>query len=193
MQRINLFQGNLVFDCPVPPRLLNTLPNKNDHEFTHLRYSAATCDPADFQKDKFTLRQILHTEPRETELFIVITLYNEDEVLFARTMHGVMMNIAHLCSREHSVWGKEAWKKVVVCVVADGRTKYEPTISLTLGLTVVPWPCWPRWACIRMALQRTPSMGSPSPLISLNIRLKLVSIRPYDSGSPLKISANEKW
>lgn len=64
-------------------------------------------------------------------MFIVITLYNEGEVLFARTMHGVMTNIAHLCSRERSkVWGKEAWKKVVVCVVADGRTKHELPVSL---------------------------------------------------------------
>jgi len=57
-------------------------------------------------------------------MFIVITLYNEDEVSFARTMHGVMKNIAYLCSRARSkVWGKEGWRKVVVCIVADGRTK----------------------------------------------------------------------
>ena len=147
MQRVDLFHGNLVLDCPVPPRLLSALPNKSDREFTHMRYSAATCDPADFQQEKFILRQMLYREPRETELFIVITLYNEDEVLFARTMHGVMMNITHLCSRKHSkVWGRGAWKKVVVCVVADGRTKYELAISLTSGSTAVLWPCWPRWA-----------------------------------------------
>lgn len=38
------------------------------------RYIAATCDPADFQKDGYTLRQnLMH---RETELFIVLTMYN---------------------------------------------------------------------------------------------------------------------
>ena len=89
-----------------------------------MRYSAATCDPADFKKENFTLRQVLYEQPRATEMFVVITLYNEDEVLFARTMHGVMKNISHLCSRNRSkVWGKEGWRKVVVCVVADGRTK----------------------------------------------------------------------
>ena len=130
MKRVDLFQGNLVLDCPVPPRFLNTLPNKKDREFTHMRYSAATCDPADFKKERFTLRQVLYEQPRQTEMFIVITLYNEDEVLFARTMHGVMKNIAHLCSRARSkVWGKEGWRKVVVCVVADGRTKYDSAIS----------------------------------------------------------------
>jgi chitin synthase len=123
-------QGNLVLDCPVPRRLLNTLPNKQDREFTHMRYSAATCDPADFKNERFALRQVLFEQRRSTELFIVITLYNEDEISFARTMHGVMENIAHLCSRRRStVWGKDGWKRIVVCVVADGRTKYNVRVG----------------------------------------------------------------
>lgn len=37
-------------------------------------------------------------------------------------MHGVMKNIAHLCSLENSsMWGPDGWKKIVVCIVADGR------------------------------------------------------------------------
>jgi Chitin synthase len=54
----------------------------------------------------------------------VMTMYNEDEELFCRTMHGVIKNIAHLCKRDRSkTWGKEGWKKVVVCIVSDGRGK----------------------------------------------------------------------
>ena len=35
-----------------------------------------------------------------------------------------MQNIAHLCTRSKSkTWGKEGWKKVVVCIVSDGRQK----------------------------------------------------------------------
>ena len=61
---------------------------------------------------------------RKTELFIVMTMYNEDEELFCRSMHGVMKNIAHLCKRDRSkTWGKDGWKKVVVCIVSDGRQK----------------------------------------------------------------------
>lgn len=53
----------------------------------------------------------------------------EDEVLFCRTMHGVMKNIAHLCSRTRSrVWDTDGWKKVVVCIVADGRKKCDPRV-----------------------------------------------------------------
>lgn len=33
-----------------------------------------------------------------------------------------MKNIAHLCSLKRSpMWGSDGWKKVVVCIVADGR------------------------------------------------------------------------
>ncbi|KAJ3575497.1 hypothetical protein NP233_g1057 [Leucocoprinus birnbaumii] len=124
IKRVELFHGNFVLDNPVPQKLLERCANKSDREFTHMRYSAATCDPNDFQKDGFTLRQLLYDPPRKTELFIVMTMYNEDEELFTRTFHGVVKNLAHLCKRDRSkTWGKDGWKKVVVCIVSDGRVK----------------------------------------------------------------------
>jgi chitin synthase len=59
-------------------------------------------------------------------------------VLFARTMHGVMKNIAHLCTRDRSrTWGAEGWKKVTVCIVSDGRTKIHPrTLSVLSAMGV---------------------------------------------------------
>lgn len=53
-------------------------------------------------------------------------------------MHGVMKNIAHLCSRDRSrTWGPEGWKKVTVCIVSDGRLKINPrTLSLLAALGV---------------------------------------------------------
>lgn len=190
LKRVDLYQGNFILDCPVPPRFLNTLPNKKNREFTHMRYTAATCDPADFKKERFTLRQVLYEQARATEMFIVITLYNEDEVLFARTMHGVMKNIAHLCSKGRSkLWGKEGWREVVVCVVADGRTKYDLVMSLlTLGLILVHWPCWLQWAYTRMVSPRTLSMANQSQLISSNTQPKLVLIHLWHFGSPTKSS-----
>ena len=124
MKRVELFHGNLVFDSPVPQKLLQRCTFRNDREYTHMRYSAATCDPNEFMNEGFTLRQVLYDPPRRTELFIVMTMYNEEDELFCRTMHGVMKNIAHLCTRERSrTWGKDGWKKVVVCIVSDGRKK----------------------------------------------------------------------
>ena len=141
VKEVQLFNGNLVLDCPVPPRLLNQVPHAQPperDEFTHMRYSAATCDPADFYDERFTLRQRLFAKPRHTELFIVITMYNEEDELFARTMAGVIKNIEHMNSRTSSkTWGKEAWKKIVVCVVSDGRAKINPrTRAVLAGLGV---------------------------------------------------------
>lgn len=124
LKRVELFHGNFVLDSEVPTKLLELCPQRTEREFTHMRYSAATCDPNDFKDSGFTLRQVHYDPPRRTELFIVMTMYNEDEELFCRTMQGVMKNIAHLCKRDRSkTWGKEGWKKVVVCIVSDGRMK----------------------------------------------------------------------
>ncbi|KAF8585057.1 glycosyltransferase family 2 protein [Ramaria rubella] len=124
IKKVELFHGNFVLDAAVPSKLLNMCAMRTEREYAYMRYSAATCDPNDFKDEGYTLRQVLYDPPRRTELFIVLTMYNEDEELFCRTMHGVMKNIAHLCTRDRSkTWGKEGWKKVVVCIVSDGRMK----------------------------------------------------------------------
>ncbi|KAF2458668.1 chitin synthase-domain-containing protein [Lineolata rhizophorae] len=137
VKEVQLFNGNLVLDCPIPPRLLNQVPHAQPperDEFTHMRYSAATCDPAEFYQERFTLRQKLFAKPRHTELFIVITMYNEHDELFARTMMGVIKNIEYMNSRTNSkTWGKDAWKKIVVCVVSDGRAKINPRTRAVLA------------------------------------------------------------
>ncbi|KAF2203157.1 hypothetical protein GQ43DRAFT_470221 [Delitschia confertaspora ATCC 74209] len=137
VKEVQLFKGNLVLDCPIPPRLLNQVPHAQPperDEFTHMRYSAATCDPSEFAAERFTLRQKLFAKARHTELFIVITMYNEEDELFARTMIGVIKNIEYMNSRTNSkTWGKDAWKKIVVCVVSDGRAKINPRTRAVLA------------------------------------------------------------
>lgn len=138
VQRIALRDGHLTLDCPVPPKLLRKLPVQEGREFTHMRYTAITCDADEFAEQRYKLRPVQFEPPRRTELLIVMTMYNEDERLFARTLHGVMSNIAHLCSRSRSrMWGPDGWKRVVVCIVADGRQNVNSrTLSLlaTLGV-----------------------------------------------------------
>jgi len=124
IKKVELFHGNFVLDAAVPTKLLDMCAMRTEREFAYMRYTAATCDPNSFKDEGYTLRQVLYDPPRRTELFIVLTMYNEDEELFTRTMHGVMKNVAHLCTRDRSkTWGKEGWKKVVVCIVSDGRMK----------------------------------------------------------------------
>ncbi|KAI1291571.1 Chitin synthase, class 2 [Mortierella claussenii] len=129
---VPLTDGNLVMDCPVPRQLLQNVQFKGEREFEYMRYTAATCDPNDFFRERYTLRSTIYR--RQTELFIVMTMYNEDDELFIKTMGSVMKNIAHLCTRAKSkTWGKDGWRKVVVCVVADGRKKCHPRVLKVLA------------------------------------------------------------
>ncbi|KAI4724498.1 chitin synthase, class [Aureobasidium sp. EXF-10728] len=129
-RKVKLVQGNVLSaDYPVPSAIQNAVQAKyrNDlesgsEEFTHMRYTAATCDPNDFTlKNGYNLRPAMYN--RHTELLIAVTYYNEDKVLTARTLHGVMQNIREIVNLKKSeFWNKggPAWQKIVVCLVFDG-------------------------------------------------------------------------
>lgn len=71
VKHIPLSNGNLVMDVPVPKGVIPTNPGSvgaEPGEMQKLRYSAATCDPDDFMRKKFNLRQYLYG--RKTELFV---------------------------------------------------------------------------------------------------------------------------
>ncbi|KAK3679057.1 Chitin synthase, class 3 [Recurvomyces mirabilis] len=129
-RKVKLVQGAVLSaDYPVPSAIQNAVQAKyrNDlesgsEEFTHLRYTAATCDPNDFTlKNGYNLRPAMYN--RHTELLIAVTYYNEDKTLTARTLHGVMQNIREIVNLKKSeFWNKggPAWQKIVVCLVFDG-------------------------------------------------------------------------
>lgn len=129
-RKVKLVQGAVLSaDYPVPSAIQNAVQPKyrNDlesgsEEFTHMRYTAATCDPNDFTlKNGYNLRPAMYN--RHTELLIAITYYNEDKTLTARTLHGVMQNIRDIVNiKKSEFWNKggPAWQKIVVCLVFDG-------------------------------------------------------------------------
>ncbi|EEQ36401.1 hypothetical protein CLUG_00524 [Clavispora lusitaniae ATCC 42720] len=128
--------GNLVLENRIPDELKKVLTRTESPfgEFTNMTYTACTAEPDDFVSEGFTLRAAKYE--RETEIVICVTMYNEDERSFARTMHGIMKNVAHLCSRsKSSVWGKDSWKKVQVIIVADGRNKVSESVLQLLTAT----------------------------------------------------------
>ncbi|KAL9017091.1 MAG: hypothetical protein Q9185_005551 [Variospora sp. 1 TL-2023] len=126
-KEVRLINGELILECKIPTILYSFLPRRDEIEFTHMRYTAVTCDPDDFTLRGYKLRQNIGSTARDTELFICVTMYNENEIDFTRTMHGVMRNISHFCSRTKSrTWGKDGWQKIVVCIVSDGRRKVHP-------------------------------------------------------------------
>lgn len=83
-----------------------------------MRYTAATCDPDDFTPENgWKLKTTSYN--RETELLVAITSCtfsynhsldcrntgealcvsdNEDKILYARTLHNVMLNIRDICN-----------------------------------------------------------------------------------------------
>jgi cellulose synthase/poly-beta-1,6-N-acetylglucosamine synthase-like glycosyltransferase len=128
--------GNLVLENPIPEELKKVLARTESPfgEFTNMTYTACTAEPDNFMDEDFSLRAVKYG--RETEIVICITMYNEDHISFARTMHGVMKNVAHLCSRQKSsIWGKNAWKKIQVIIVADGRNKLNESVLQMLTAT----------------------------------------------------------
>ncbi|KAH7270997.1 chitin synthase [Fusarium solani] len=132
-RRIKLVQGSVLsVNYPVPSAIQNaTEPQyREQEEFTHMRYTAATCDP-----DDFTIRNGYNLRPRmqnrHTELLVAITYYNEDKVLLSRTLHGIMQNIRDICHLKKSrFWNTDgpAWEKIVVCLVFDGIDKADKTV-----------------------------------------------------------------
>lgn len=71
-KKVELKGGKLVVDIPVPEKIMGFGKYQDGQEFTHLRYTAATCDPDDFAKEGYTLRPVMYG--RQTELFIVVTM-----------------------------------------------------------------------------------------------------------------------
>ncbi|KAI9336630.1 chitin synthase-domain-containing protein [Zopfochytrium polystomum] len=123
--------GNFVIDVPVAQSLMKDLPYTQGEEFTHLRYTACTSTPNDFP-EKYTLRAKQYG--RKIRIAVVVTMYNEDDVLFGKSFTAIMKNIAYICSGRCAGWTKDDWKDIVVCIVSDGRAKVNP---LTLNVLSV--------------------------------------------------------
>ncbi|KAH6899828.1 chitin synthase-domain-containing protein [Thelonectria olida] len=145
-RKVKLVQGSVLsLDYPVPSAIKNAVQARyrdvegGNEEFMKMRYTAATCDPNDFTlKNGYDLRPRMYN--RHTELLIAITYYNEDKVLIARTLHGVMQNIRDIVNLKKSTfWNKggPAWQKIVVCLVFDGIDKADKStldVLATVGI-----------------------------------------------------------
>ena len=72
VQNVELVDGHLSIDVPVPEEVVQMSRYTDDKEFTHTRYTACTVDPDSFADSGYTLRQ--HQIRREVEIFIVVTM-----------------------------------------------------------------------------------------------------------------------
>jgi chitin synthase len=140
VHRVKAQQGNFVFFFPVSQKLLVDVQySKGDDEYTHTKYTAVTCDP-----DQFPLKYQLRAarNQRQTKIALVITMYNETNDLFVKSMKAVQKNIAYLCSKDK--WGPDGWKNFLVVIVSDGRTKINPEVLNTLAVMGCFVPGLPR-------------------------------------------------
>ena len=97
-RRVQLTNGNLVVDVDVPPKLV--LPYRGQPETMKTRYTAVTCDPDDFEREGFILRQ--NQTGRRTELFIVMTMFNVHpfSLLFISVTHNFLCRKMRFCFAE---------------------------------------------------------------------------------------------
>lgn len=99
-----------------------------------MRYTAATCDPDEFTTENgWSLRT--KNYGRQTEILIAVTSYNEDKTLYARTLHGVMLNIRDICKTKQSkFWrrtaeeGNPGWQRITVALIVDGLEPMDKSV-----------------------------------------------------------------
>lgn len=132
MRQVELKGGNWIVDYPVPSPVANAVEAEyreqgQPKEFTHLRYSAVTCDPDEFTRENGWGLRTSTDYGRDTDLLITLTYYNEDRKLLTRTLFGVMQNIRDICKNRWSKYwrqgaedGRPAWQRIVVAIVYDG-------------------------------------------------------------------------
>ncbi|KAG5646609.1 Chitin synthase, class 1 [Asterophora parasitica] len=137
-RKVKLTNGNFIAEYPVPTPVHTAIESKwsstNTTEFSHMRYTAATCDPDDFtEANGWSLRTKMYN--RDTELLIAVTSYNEDKTLYARTLHGVMLNIRDICKTKQSkFWrrtaeeGTPGWQKITVALIVDGLEPMDKSV-----------------------------------------------------------------
>ncbi|KAF7433398.1 Chitin synthase, class 2 [Pleurotus ostreatus] len=137
-RKVKLTQGHFIAEYAVPTPVFSAIEAKwsstKSTEFSHMRYTAATCDPDEFSEETgWSLRTKIYN--RQTELLIAVTSYNEDKTLYARTLHGVMLNIRDICKtkqskywRRHAEEGTPAWQKITVALIVDGLEAMDKSV-----------------------------------------------------------------
>ncbi|RHY34115.1 hypothetical protein DYB32_001131 [Aphanomyces invadans] len=103
-------------------------PFRTSPEFTDMRYTAVrTRDPIKFTHDGYTLR--VKELGKDVKVFITITMYNEPSSQLDSTLRGLANGIAYMCEQQ----GYDYWQHVVISIVADGRSKINPSMLTYLA------------------------------------------------------------
>ncbi|KAJ3284170.1 Chitin synthase, class 2, partial [Blyttiomyces sp. JEL0837] len=135
IKAVPIVNGNFVVEVPISKHCLDggrfDGSGENGQEFTHLKYTAITCDPDQFAERGYSLRASDFS--RKIKIAVVITMYNEDDILFCKTYRAVVKNISYICGTNQN-WTSESWKEIAVVIVSDGRQKINPTVLTVMGV-----------------------------------------------------------
>ncbi|RQM24316.1 hypothetical protein B5M09_001614 [Aphanomyces astaci] len=103
-------------------------PFRASPEFTHMQYTAVrTQDPINFSRDGYVLR--VKECGNDVKVFVTITMYNEPASQLESTLVGLAKGIAYMCEQH----GYDYWQHVVISIVADGRSKINPSMLTYLS------------------------------------------------------------
>ncbi|PLW33278.1 hypothetical protein PCASD_09776 [Puccinia coronata f. sp. avenae] len=117
--KVKLSKGNFVHEYPVPTPIkhANLMGGHigKDNEFTHMRYTAVTCDPDDFTREAgWSLRPQKYG--RDIELLVAITGTIIQDILQRRQGIGG----SNVTRGTPETGAGAAWKKIAVLLVFDG-------------------------------------------------------------------------
>jgi len=120
-------------DQDVAPDRMDVAPYRDLEDMKKIRYTAcSTKVPHHFWRDGYQLR--VAQQLRSIEILIAVTSYNEEPSEFERTLFGINKNMENWVRKTGD---EEIWKKIMLIIVADGRSKVNPgtfTFLQKLGL-----------------------------------------------------------
>ncbi|KAI9151149.1 hypothetical protein H9P43_009764 [Blastocladiella emersonii ATCC 22665] len=121
--------SSLIVEVDIPSQLTSQFTHQ-EHDFKKLRYTACTTGPNRFVEKGYSLRQT----GRTTDLLIVVTMYNEGPRLFIKTLQGIASNLKDMMKQDEKNWGPDGWRKVVISIISDGRSKINKDTLALIGL-----------------------------------------------------------
>ena len=118
-----LFSENLVLDIPLPEKELSKIPHGARDEFTHVRYTAVTCEPALFKEKGYSLRTSLFTTPRPTALLLSIHQADENIYLFdvLKRVWDAVDQLYRDAAFRHTNFNDLPWKRVILHLHFSGK------------------------------------------------------------------------
>ena len=130
-----LMNSHYSVNIPVSKEYLRLCSSTKQNEFSHVKYTPVVDPPDEFGSGRSGYEMMQNILNRHTEIFIVITIYNESELFLTKSLHNAIRNICYLCEpNTPRSWGPNGWMNAVICIIADGLDKVNQRVLKVLNL-----------------------------------------------------------